>query len=455
MGFESLTGRFSSIVRNLQGRGRLTPENIAGSLRDIRRALLEADVGLDVVKEFIDTLSKTAEGAAVTGSLTPGQTLIKIVRDQLTELMGTESSSLNLSSQAPVVILVVGLQGAGKTTTVAKLAKWLIEKQKKKVGVVSCDTYRPAASEQLRILSSQVAANYYPSTRGELPIDIGRRGYDVSRRAYDDVLIVDTAGRLTIDALMMQEISGLHEALSPHETLFIVDSMMGQDAVMTAKSFDDALPLTGIILTKMDGDSRGGAALSVRKVTGKPIKFLGSGEKMDGLESFHPDRIASRILGMGDVLSLIEEAEEKVDIEKAAVVAKKIKSGTGFDLQDFRDQLHQMNKMGGMKALLGKLPGTGNVNGAVQDQVNDRAMMKLGAIIDSMTVKERQFPALIKGSRKKRIAVGSGTLIPDVNKLLKQFDQMQKMMKKMSKKGGMKNLMRGMGGQLPPNFPRS
>ena len=455
MGFESLTSRFSAIVRNLQGRGRLTPENIADSLRDVRIALLEADVGLDVVKEFIDKLSVTAEGTAVTGSLTPGQALIKIVRDQLTELMGEESSGLDLSAQAPVVILVVGLQGAGKTTTVAKLSKWLIDKKKKKVGVVSCDTYRPAAIEQLRVLSSQVTANYYPSTSADLPIDIAHRAYEASRRAHDDVLIVDTAGRLTIDAAMMKEISGLHEALSPHETLFIVDSMMGQDAVMTAKSFNDALPLTGIILTKTDGDSRGGAALSVRKVTGKPIKFLGSGEKMDGLESFHPDRIASRILGMGDVLSLIEEAEEKVDKEKAAVVAKKIKSGSGFDLQDFRDQLDQMSKMGGVKAMLGKLPGMGNVNNAVQDQVNDGAMVKLGAIIDSMTVKERQFPALIKGSRKKRIAAGSGTLIPDVNRLLKQFDQMQKMMKKMSKKGGMKNLMRGMGGQVPPNFPGS
>ena len=455
MGFESLTDRFSAIVRNLQGRGRLTPENIADSLRDVRIALLEADVGLDVVKEFIEKLSVTAEGTAVTGSLTPGQALIKIVRDQLTELMGEESSGLDLSAQAPVVILVVGLQGAGKTTTVAKLSKWLIDKKKKKVGVVSCDTYRPAAIEQLRVLSSQVAANYYPSTSADLPIDIARRAYEASRRAHDDVLIVDTAGRLTIDTAMMKEISGLHEALSPHETLFIVDSMMGQDAVMTAKSFNDALPLTGIILTKTDGDSRGGAALSVRKVTGKPIKFLGSGEKMDGLESFHPDRIASRILGMGDVLSLIEEAEEKVDKEKAAVVAKKIKSGSGFDLQDFRDQLDQMSKMGGVKAMLGKLPGMGNVNNAVQDQVNDGAMVKLGAIIDSMTVKERQFPALIKGSRKKRIAAGSGTLIPDVNRLLKQFAQMQKMMKKMSKKGGMKNLMRGIGGQVPPNFPGS
>ena len=455
MGFESLTGRFSAIVRNLQGRGRLTPENIADSLRDVRIALLEADVGLDVVKEFIEKLSVTAEGTAVTGSLTPGQALIKIVRDQLTELMGEESSGLDLSAQAPVVILVVGLQGAGKTTTVAKLSKWLIDKKKKKVGVVSCDTYRPAAIEQLRVLSSQVAANYYPSTSADLPIDNARWAYEASRRAHDDVLIVDTAGRLTIDAAMMKEISGLHEALSPHETLFIVDSMMGQDAVMTAKSFNDALPLTGIILTKTDGDSRGGAALSVRKVTGKPIKFLGAGEKMDGLESFHPDRIASRILGMGDVLSLIEEAEEKVDKEKAAVVAKKIKSGSGFDLQDFRDQLDQMSKMGGVKAMLGKLPGMGNANNVVQDQVNDGAMVKLGAIIDSMTAKERQFPALIKGSRKKRIAAGSGTLIPDVNRLLKQFDQMQKMMKKMSKKGGMKNLMRGMGGQVPPNFPRS
>ena len=455
MGFESLTGRFSAIVRNLQGRGRLTPQNIADSLRDVRIALLEADVGLDVVKEFIDKLSLTAEGTAVTGSLTPGQALIKIVRDQLTELMGEESSGLDLSAQAPVVILVVGLQGAGKTTTVAKLSKWLIDKKKKQVGVVSCDTYRPAAIEQLRVLSSQVEANYSPSTGSDLPIDIARRAYEASRRAHDDVLIVDTAGRLTVDTVMMKEISGLHEALSPHETLFIVDSMMGQDAVMTAKSFNDALPLTGIILTKTDGDSRGGAALSVRKVTGKPIKFLGSGEKMDGLESFHPDRIASRILGMGDVLSLIEEAEEKVDKEKAAVVAKKIKSGSGFDLQDFRDQLDQMSKMGGVKAMLGKLPGMGNVNNPVQDQVNDGAMVKLGAIIDSMTVKERQFPALIKGSRKKRIAAGSGTLIPDVNRLLKQFAQMQKMMKKMSKKGGMKNLMRGMGGQVPPNFPGS
>ena len=460
MGFESLTGRFSAIVRNLQGRGRLTPENIADSLRDVRIALLEADVGLDVVKEFIDKLSVTAEGTAVTASLTPGQALIKIVRDQLTELMGEESSGLDLSAQAPVVILVVGLQGAGKTTTVAKLSKWLIDKKKKQVGVVSCDTYRPAAIEQLRVLSSQVAANYYPSTNADLPIDIARRAYEASRRAHDDVLIVDTAGRLHIDGEMMSEIKEIHEVAKPVETLFVIDAMIGQDAVNTAKAFNEALPLTGIILTKVDGDARGGAALSVRHITGKPIKFLGVGEKTDALEPFHPERIASRILGMGDVLSLIEDVERKVDKKKAEKLAEKVIKGKRFDLEDLRDQLQQMKNMGGMAGLMDKLPGMGNMAQMAQQANASNQFERMECIIDSMTPKERSNPDILNGSRKRRITMGSGTSIQDLNRLLKQHKQMGKMMKKMKGKG-MQNMMRGMSGMMgsgegnpPGGFPR-
>lgn len=451
--FQNLTGRLSAVVKNLSGRARLTEDNIDETLREVRIALLEADVGVDVARDFLERVRERAIGQDVIGNLTPGQALVRVVRDELTSLMGEQNAALDLAAQTPVVVLMAGLQGAGKTTTAAKLARRLKEQENKQVGLVSCDIHRPAAIEQLRILAEEVGVNHYPSSADQAVEKIATEAFEHSRKAHDDVLIVDTAGRLAIDADMMDEIKRLHAAVSPHETLFVIDSMMGQDAVATARAFNDALPLTGVVLTKSDGDARGGAALSVRQVTGKPIKFIGTGEKTDALEPFHPDRIASRILGMGDVLSLIEEVEQKVDQDKALKVAEKLKKGKGFDLQDFRDQLDQMNNMGGMQALLGKLPGMSDLPDQVREQVNDKQFMRLAAIIDSMTVHERQFPAVIKGSRKKRIAAGSGTQVQDVNRLLKQFNQMQKMMKKMSKKGGMKNLMRGMRGQMPPGFP--
>ena len=452
--FQSLTGSLSSLVKNLQGRAHLNRENIQESMQEIRNTLLEADAGYDAVQSFLDQVAVRAEGAEVVGSLKPGQTFVKIVQDELTKFMGDTSVELSFSAQPPVVILVAGLQGSGKTTTIAKLARRLIKLEKKQVGLVSCDIYRPAAVEQLKILASEVSANFYETNLADELSKTAKNAIDKSKRAFDDVLLVDTAGRLTIDNDMMQEIVSLHRIFNPLETLFVIDSMMGQDAVETARNFNEALPLTGIVLTKIDGDSRGGAALSARAVTGKPIKFMGTGEKIDDLDVFHPDRIASRILGMGDVLSLIEEVEQKVDKKKAEKVAKKLKLGNKFDLQDFRDQLEQMGQMGGVQALMGKLPGMQGMSESIKEKANDKEMTKFSAIIDSMTVQERSFPALIKGSRKRRIANGSGTIIQDVNKLLKQFGQMQKMMKKMSKKGGMKNLMRGMGGQLPPNFPQ-
>ena len=451
--FNNLTGRLSAVVKNLSGRARLSEENIEEALREVRVALLEADVGLEVVRDFIAEVRSQAIGQEVIGSLTPGQALIRVVRDQLTRLMGEENRALDLAAQPPVVILMAGLQGSGKTTTAAKLARRLLELDKKRVGLVSCDIYRPAAIEQLAVLAREVGANCYPSPADTRPEHIALAAIEAARRSFDDVLIVDTAGRLAIDSAMMDEIKRIHAAVKPHETLFVIDSMMGQDAVATARAFNDALALTGIVLTKTDGDARGGAALSVRRVTGKPIKFLGTGEKTDGLEPFHPDRVASRILGMGDVLSLIEEVEQKVDQEKAMKVAEKLRKGKGFDLQDFRDQIDQMRNMGGMQALLGKLPGMGDLPDKVKNQVNDKELSKLAAIIDSMTSQEREFPAIIKASRKLRIAGGSGTQVQDVNKLLKQFLQMQKMMKKMTKKGALKNLMRGMRGQMPPGFP--
>jgi len=452
--FQSLTGSLSSLIKNLQGRSHLNQDNIQASMQEIRNALLEADAGYDAVQSFLAQVAVRAEGAEVVGSLTPGQTFVKIVQDELTKFMGDTSVALSFSAQPPVVILVAGLQGSGKTTTIAKLARRLIKLEKKQVGLVSCDIYRPAAVEQLKILASEVSANYYETNLADELSKTAKNAIDQSKRAFDDVLLVDTAGRLTIDNDMMQEIASLHSIFNPLETLFVIDSMMGQDAVETARNFNEALPLTGIVLTKIDGDSRGGAALSARAVTGKPIKFMGTGEKIDDLDVFHPDRIASRILGMGDVLSLIEEVEQKVDKKKAEKVAKKLKAGNKFDLQDFRDQLEQMGQMGGVQALMGKLPGIQGMSESIKEKANDKEMIKFSAIIDSMTVQERSFPALIKGSRKRRIANGSGTIIQDVNKLLKQFTQMQKMMKKMSKKGGIKNLMRGMGGQLPPNFPQ-
>ena len=451
--FNNLTARLSAVVKNLSGRARLSEENIDAALRDVRIALLEADVGLEVVRDFIADVRARAIGQDVIGTLTPGQALIRVVRDELTRLMGDENRALNLAAAPPVVVLMAGLQGSGKTTTTAKLARRLLDNDKKRVGLVSCDIHRPAAIEQLAVLAAEVGAICYPSPANTSPENIALAAITSAKRDFCDVLIVDTAGRLAIDTAMMDEIKRIHAATNPHETLFVIDAMMGQDAVATARAFNDALALTGIVLTKTDGDARGGAALSVRRVTGKPIKFLGTGEKTDGLEAFHPDRVASRILGMGDVLSLIEEVEQKIDQDKAMKVAEKLRKGKGFDLQDFRDQIDQMRNMGGMQALLGKLPGMGDLPDKVKNQVNDKELTKLAAIIDSMTPQEREFPAIIKASRKVRIANGCGGQVQDVNKLLKQFLQMQKMMKKMTKKGALKNLMRGMGGQMPPGFP--
>jgi len=450
--FSNLTERLTSVVKDLRGRARLSEGHIDAALRDVRMAMLEGDVALPVVNDFIDQIKVQALGEEVIGTLTPGQALIRVVRDQLTHLMGDTNAGLNLGVQPPVVILMAGLQGAGKTTTTAKLARHLSQVHKKKVGVVSCDVYRPAAIEQLNILAAEVHVDCYPSDTQSKPVDIAKSALQQARMRFVDVLIIDTAGRLAIDDEMMRELTALQVAVDAHETLFVVDAMMGQDAINTAKAFNDSVPLTGIVLTKADGDARGGAALSVRYVTGKPIKFVGVGEKIDALEPFHPDRIASRILGMGDVLGLIEEVEQKVDKEKAEKVARKLKRGKGFDLQDFREQLLQMQNMGGLSSVIGRLPGASELTDQVKDNVNDKELIKLGSIIDSMTIQERQYPAILKSSRKKRVAAGSGTQVQDVNRLLKQFNQMQKMMKRMSKKGGMKNLMRGMGGRTPPGM---
>lgn len=453
--FDNLTSRFNKVVKDLRGQGRLTESNIDDALREVRMALLEADVALPVVRQFIDHVRARAIGEEVVGSLTPGQALIKVVNNELIALMGDVNEKLNLNVEPPAVILMAGLQGSGKTTSVGKLARRLKEKENKKVAVVSCDIYRPAAIQQLQVLANEIGVDFIPSTAESDPVDIAKTAVAQARKQFNDVLLVDTAGRLHIDDQMMDEIKRLHSSLKPVETLFVIDSMTGQDAVNTARAFDQALPLTGVILTKTDGDARGGAALSVRQVTGKPIKFLGVGEKTTALEPFYPDRIASRILGMGDVLSLIEEVEQKVDREQAAKLAGKLKKGKGFDLEDFRDQLLQMKNMGGVAGLMSKLPGMTDVPKKAMDQVNDKEMNKTVAIINSMTPQERQFPAVIKASRKKRIAGGSGTQVQDVNKLLKQFMQMQKMMKRMSKKGGLASMMRGMpgAGKLPPGMP--
>ena len=412
-------------------------------------ALLEADVALPVVRDFIDSIREKATGENVLKSLTPGQTLVKIVNDELVHVMGDANERLDLSTQPPAVVLMAGLQGSGKTTSVGKLSRYLKEREKKKVMVVSCDVYRPAAIDQLRTLAGEVDVGFFPSSPDQKPVAIARSALAEARKTFADVLIVDTAGRLHVDADMMSEIQELHAELKPVETLFVVDSMTGQDAANTAKAFNDALPLTGIILTKADGDSRGGAALSIRHITGKPIKFLGVGEKVDALEPFHPDRLASRILGMGDVLSLVEQVTRQVDHDKAEKLAKKVAKGQGFTLSDFKEQMEQMSKMGGLTSMLDKLPGMNKVPDAVKNQVNDKEIGRTIAIINSMTPQEREFPAIIKGSRKKRIAAGSGTQVQDVNKLLKQFAQMQKMMKKM-KGGGMAKMMRGMKGRLGP-----
>jgi signal recognition particle subunit SRP54 len=449
--FDSLSERLTRTLRTLRGAGRLTEDNIKDTLREVRMALLEADVALPVVRDFIEQVHVRAVGQEVMSSLTPGQVLVKIVHDELVRLMGEAHAGLNLNVRPPAVVLMAGLQGSGKTTTVGKLARWL-KGQDKKVLVVSADIYRPAAIQQLKTLAGEVGVEFFPSATNQDPVAIGSAAVDYARKHYLDVVIVDTAGRLHIDAEMMGEIQRLHGALEPAETLFVVDSMTGQDAANTAKAFNDALPLTGVVLTKTDGDARGGAALSVRQITGKPIKFLGVGEKSAALEPFHPDRVASRILGMGDVLSLVEEMQAQVDQEQAAKLARKIGKGKGFDLADFRDQLRQMQSMGGVASLLDKLPGVSGLPASVKGQVNDKEFKRLEAMINSMTPQERQHPDLIKGSRKRRIASGSGTQVQDVNRLLKQFAQMQKMMKKMSG-GGMAKMMRALKGRMPPGMP--
>ncbi len=448
--FDALSDKLTRVFKDLRGHGRLSEENISAGLREVRMALLEADVALPVVRDFIQHVRDRSLDKEVVTSLTPGQALIKIVNEELVSLMGESNEPLNLKAQPPAVILLAGLQGAGKTTTAAKLGRWIKLKENKKVAVVSCDVYRPAAIKQLQTLANENDLVWIESKETENPAIIAANAVDTARRQLIDVLIVDSAGRLHIDDEMMQEIQTVHDKIMPVETLFVIDSMMGQDAVNAAAAFNNALPLTGTILTKTDGDARGGAALTVKHVTGKPIKFIGTGEKSDALTPFHPERIASRILGMGDVLSLIEEVEEKTDQKQALKLAKKLKTGKGFNLEDFRDQLKQMSGMGGIAGLMDKIPGMSQLPPGAAAQVNDKEFVKLGAIIDSMTRKERVDPTIINGSRKKRIASGSGTQIQDINKLLKQFKQMQKMMKKMTGKGGMQKMLRGMGGNMPP-----
>ena len=444
--FDSLTTRLGATFSAITGRARLTEDNIQEALREVRVALLEADVALTVVKSFIDKVRARALGAEVTASLSPGQVFIQIVNEELAAIMGAGESDLNLSVQPPAVILMAGLQGVGKTTSTAKLGHWLKNRDRKSVMVASTDVYRPAAIDQLRVLAGQAGIGFFESEADQKPIDIARGALAAARKQFADVLIIDTAGRLHVDEDMMSEIRALHEAVSPAETLFVVDALTGQDAANTAKAFGDLLPLTGIILTKVDGDSRGGAALSARSVTGKPIKFMAAGETIESLDAFHADRIASRILGMGDVMSLIEEAEQKIDKKKANKLARKIKKGRKFDLEDFRDQIQQMNNMGGIANLLDKMPGMGQMAQAAQEKINDKSIVRMEAIINSMTPNERRYPDSINGSRKQRIAAGSGTRAQDVNQLLKQHKQMQKMMKKLGKKGGMANMMQGMGG---------
>ena len=450
--FNNLSERLNATFKRLRGQGRLTEENIKETMREVRMALLEADVALPVVKAFTDSVKERALGQEVMSSLSPGQAMLKVVNDELVALMGEANEGLNLAAEPPVVVLMAGLQGSGKTTTVAKLSRWLSERQKKSVMVVSADVYRPAAIDQLQTLAREVGADFFPSSVDQKPVQIVRDALQEARKRFKDVLIIDTAGRLHIDDQMMQEIKEVHAAANPTETLFVVDSMTGQDAANTAKAFHEALPLTGVVLTKTDGDARGGAALSIRQITGKPIKFLGIGEKTEALEPFHPDRVASRILGMGDALSLVEEIERTVDKKKAADMARKIQKGKGFDLADYRDQLQQMNNMGGMGAMLDKLPGMSNLPDQVKQKVNDKDINRQIAIINSMTPKERSFPTLINGSRRKRIATGAGLQVQDVNKLLKQFKTMQKMMKKMSK-GGMAKMMRSLQGRMGQGGP--
>ncbi|MBC6903861.1 signal recognition particle protein [Saccharophagus sp. K07] len=457
--FESLSDRLSRSLRSITGKARLNHDNIQDTLREVRKALLEADVALPVVKAFVNQVRKRALGQEVSRALNPGQQFLKIVESELTQVMGEANERLNLAVQPPAVILMAGLQGAGKTTTVAKLARFLKDKEKKKVLVASADVYRPAAIKQLETLATEVSAEFFPSSPDQQPIDIGKNAVAHARKIHADVVIIDTAGRLHIDEELMKEIQDLHKALNPIETLFVVDAMIGQDAVNTAKAFNDALPLTGVILSKADGDARGGAALSVRFVTGKPIKFLGMGEKVDALEPFHPDRLASRILGMGDILSLIEQAEQKLDKEKAEKLVQKVKKGKGFDLEDLRDQLQQMQNLGGIGSVLDKLPGMGNIAQIAEQADVTKQFKRMEALINSMTPAERRDPEILNGSRKRRIVQGAGADIQDLNRLLKQHKQMGKMMKKL-KGGGMSKMMRGLsgmmggGGGLPPGFGR-
>lgn len=446
---DNLTQRLARVMKTLRGEARLTEDNITDALREVRLALLEADVALPAVKALISAVKEKAVGEEVIGSLSPGQALIGVVHQELTRLMGEAHKGLNLATQPPAVVLMAGLQGAGKTTTVGKLAKFLRDTQKKKVLVVSCDVYRPAAIEQLKTVAGQAGVDFFPSSSSDRPVDIARAAVDWAKKHFHDVLLIDTAGRLAIDEAMMKEIAELHSAVLPIETLFVVDAMLGQDAINTAKAFNDALPLTGVVLTKLDGDARGGAALSVRHVTGKPIKFAGVGEKLAGLEAFHPERMASRILGMGDVLSLIEEAKKGIDEQQAVEFAKKLKSGKSFDLNDFKEQIGQMRKMGGLSAMMDKLPAQfAQAASHLPAGGEDKAVRRIEGIINSMTSLERSKPELLKASRKRRIAMGAGVQVQEVNRLLKQFEQSQKMMKQFSK-GGIAKLMRGMKGMLP------
>jgi signal recognition particle subunit SRP54 len=446
--FDNLSQRFDKIVKQLRGQARLTEDNTREGLREVRLALLEADVALPVVKDFIERVRVRAQGKEVLESLTPGQMLVKVVHDELVALMGEKGAGLDLAARPPAVVLVAGLQGAGKTTTVGKLARLLREREKKSVLVASCDVYRPAAIDQLERLAQQVGVGFFPSRADQNPVEIARHAVEEARRKLIDVVLLDSAGRLHVDADMMQEIRAVHAAVNPVETLFVVDATTGQDAVNTARAFNETLPLTGVILTKADGDARGGAALSMRAITGRPIKFIGVGEKLDALEAFHPERMASRILGMGDVLSLVEQAAQTVERGKAEALAKKVIKGKGFDLDDFREQFVQMEKMGGVAAMMDKLPGMGQVPDAAKAQLNDKQVKRQVAIINSMTPEERRQPDIIRGSRKRRIAAGSGTQVQDVNRLLKQFDQVQTMMKQL-KGGNMARLMQGMKGRFP------
>ena len=449
--FDSLSQRLSGVLDSLRGAGRLTEEQVSSASRELRMALLEADVALPVIKTFVEAVKVRATGVEITQSLTPGQAFLRVVQAALTETLGSDTVPLNLRAQPPVILLMAGLQGSGKTTSTGKLARYLKEREKKNVMVVSCDVYRPAAIEQLRIVAEQVGVEWFPSEVGQSPLAIARAAVEHAKKQFADVLIVDTAGRTSVDEEMMVELSGLHVALTPTETLFVVDAMTGQDAAKTARAFADRVPLTGVILTKADGDSRGGAALSVRQVTGAPIKFIGVGEKSDKLEVFHPDRIAARILGQGDMLGLIEETVQRVDAEKAAKLAAKFKSKKGFDLEDFKEQMQQMQNMGGISAMLDKLPGGAQMQAQLKNVNPEKEARRVVAIINSMTRQERKFPDLIKASRKRRIAAGSGVEVQQVNQLLRQFDQSREMMKKMAG-GGMMKMMRGLAGRLPPGM---